>query len=69
MVDIFTRIKYEYYNISRGEIEETRSHLLVAHQLQFITDQAYFELEKSYNQLCKDLNSYIIDLNKKNINS
>jgi len=62
-----TKIRVLY--ISRGEIEETRSHLLVAHQLQFITDQAYFELEKSYNQLCKDLNSYIIDLNKKNINS
>ena len=65
----FYKDKIRVLYISRGEIEETRSHLLVAHQLQFITDQAYFELEKSYNQLCKDLNSYIIDLNKKNINS
>ncbi len=63
----FYKDKIRVLYISRGEIEETRSHLYVAFNLGYITQEIHLKMDNSYNLLCKDINSYIADLNSKNV--
>lgn len=44
---------------SRGEVEETRSHLRVAAGLKYITPQTFERLDKEYEGLGKGLSAYI----------
>lgn len=44
--------------ISRGEVEEVRSHLAVAHGLGYLTSQEFQELDKEYEGLGAGINSY-----------
>jgi len=63
----FYKDKIRVLYIARGEVEETRSHLLIAHKLNYFAQEKYLEMDKSYNLLSKDINSYIIGLNIKNL--
>lgn len=51
------------YN-SRGELEETRSHLRVAFGREYIMKDLFDRIDKSYEDLTKELNSYIKSLKK-----
>jgi four helix bundle protein len=55
-----TRILY----ISRGECEETRSHLNVALGLKYINKQTFDYLDQEYEELTKGINGYIRSLKK-----
>lgn len=48
--------------ISRGEIEEIRSHLSVTHELSYLSEDDFRFLEKEYKGLEKGINSYIKNL-------
>lgn len=48
---------------SRGEIEETRSHLSVAFGLHYISENEFKRLDLEYEFLSRSLNSYIKSLN------
>lgn len=50
-----TRVLY----ISRGEVEETRSHLRVAPGLKYLNTNEFEEIDKQYEVLAKMVNSYI----------
>jgi four helix bundle protein len=65
----FYKDKIRVLYISRGEVEETRSHLLIAKKLNYINNECYEKLEEEYEKLIININSYIIDLNKKNFNN
>lgn len=45
--------------VSRGECEETQSHLSVALGRNYISDEEFQELDKEYEGLDKGINSYI----------
>jgi four helix bundle protein len=62
----FYKDKIRILYIVRGEVEETRSHLLVSYRLNYIIKEKHLEMDKKYNFLSRDINSYIIDLNSKN---
>src|SRR3989344_2240667 len=47
---------------SRGECEETQSHLSVAHGLSYITKEEFDEMDKEYEGLGVGINSYIDSL-------
>lgn len=49
------RVMYQ----SRGEVDEIRSHLLVAKELGFITNMEYSDLDKAYENLSKRISAYI----------
>lgn len=51
--------------ISRGECEETQSHLSVAFGRKFISDKEFQELDREYYGLGKGINSYIQSLNRR----
>ena len=55
-----TRVLYT----SRGECEETRSHLRVAVGLNYIDSNAFDSLDKEYEGLSKGISSYIRSLKK-----
>lgn len=61
----FYKDKIRILYIARGEIEETRSHLLTAKKLGYLNDKKYNYLDNEYNLLSKQLNSYVINLNYK----
>jgi len=64
----FYKDKIRVLYIARGEIEETRSHLLVAMKLKYINQEMSSELDNLYNKLGRDINSYILDINSKHQN-
>jgi len=49
---------------SRGECEETRSHLRVASGLKYIDEEVFVSLEQEYEGLSKGISSYIRVLKK-----
>jgi four helix bundle protein len=51
------------YN-SRGEVEETRSHLRVARGRKYIDSTTFQRIDESYETLIKEINSYIKSLRK-----
>ena len=55
-----TRVLYT----SRGECEETRSHLSVALGLKYINKKTFDYLDKEYEELTKGINAYIRSLKK-----
>lgn len=55
-----TRVLYT----SRGECEETRSHLRVALGLKYIEDEVFKNLDEEYEGLSKGISSYIRSLKK-----
>lgn len=55
----YKKDKVRVLYISRGEIEETRSHLIVATRLRYVTNEQYDTLENKYNDLKKQVNAYI----------
>ncbi len=55
-----TRILY----ISRGECEETRSHLRVALGLEYIDKKVFINLDEEYEGLLKGISCYIKSLKK-----
>lgn len=55
------RILYQ----ARGELEETRSHILVAKEQGYISPKEAAILDDEYNGLGKGINTYIRSLNKK----
>lgn len=65
----FFKDKIRILYIARGEIEEIRSHLLVAKKLNYITNEIQSGLDNSYNKLGRDINSFVLDLNSKKINN
>lgn len=54
---------------SRGEGEETRSHLRVALGLEYINEKTFDFLDKEYEGLLKGISAYIRSLNLKKTNS
>jgi len=52
--------------ISRGECEETRSHLRVALGLEYIDKKEFVNLNEEYEGLLKGISSYIKTLKKTN---
>ncbi len=57
-----TRVLYT----SRGECEETRSHLRVALGLKYINEKVFINLDQEYEGLSKGISSYIRSLKKTN---
>lgn len=53
---------------ARGEVEETRSHLMVAYGRKYISQKDYFELDSEYEGLFKGISSYIESLKIKKRN-
>ncbi|MBT5337897.1 four helix bundle protein [Candidatus Falkowbacteria bacterium] len=51
--------------IARGELEETRSHLLVSFQLNYVSEEVYQELEKEYAGLLIGINEFILNYKKR----
>ncbi len=49
---------------SRGSLEETLSHLMVAHELDYIPDALYKELRQNGEELFRILNGYIAYLKR-----
>lgn len=49
---------------SRGEVDETRSHLRVANGRKYIDDNTFNRIDKSYEDLTKGINGYIKSLRK-----
>ncbi len=49
------RVMYQ----SRGEVDEVRSHLMVAKELEFISEVEHSELDKAYENLSKRISAYI----------
>jgi len=49
---------------SRGEVEETRSHLRVACGLKYISEEIFVWLDKEYEGLSKGISTYIQTLKK-----
>ena len=49
---------------SRGECEETRSHLRVALGLKYINKKVFINLDKEYEGLSKGISSYIRSIRK-----
>jgi four helix bundle protein len=52
--------------ISRGECEETRSHLRVALGLKYINEKVFISLDQEYEGLSKGISFYIRSLKKTN---
>lgn len=61
----FLKDKIRVLYQSRGELEETRNHLLVAGELKYITEKEAGDLDNEYNGLAIGINSYIKSLNTK----
>ena len=57
-----TRVLYT----SRGECEETRSHLRVALGLKYLNEKVFINLDQEYEGLSKGISSYIRSLKKTN---
>lgn len=51
--------KYKFFNISQGSLEECRYFILLAKDLQYISDESFEKLENSSQEISKLLNSYI----------
>ncbi|PIZ00395.1 four helix bundle protein [bacterium (Candidatus Howlettbacteria) CG_4_10_14_0_8_um_filter_40_9] len=51
--------------IARGSLEETRSHLMIAKELNYISDEAFLNLNNEYLGLLKGLNVFIKSLRSK----
>lgn len=51
---------------ARGELEETRGHILVAKELGYVSEKEAERLDKEYNGLAKGVNTYIRSLKKAN---
>lgn len=49
---------------SRGEVEETRSHLRVGRGLKYLTDEEFLSLDREYEGLSVGINSYIKSLGR-----
>ncbi|MBT5338087.1 four helix bundle protein [Candidatus Falkowbacteria bacterium] len=58
----FFKDKVRVLYISRGELEEVRSHLCVAMSLKYISEEKWKHLDDSYQGLLVGLNSYINNL-------
>lgn len=50
---------------SRGEAEETRSHLAVAYRLKYLSQSDFIYLDKEYEGLEKGISTYISSLSAK----
>lgn len=50
--------------MSRGSLEETKYHLLLANDLGYINDKLYRKFENSYNELGKMLNGLISKIDR-----
>ncbi len=55
--------------ISRGEAEETRSHLRVSFGCEYIDEKTFVSLDKDYEGLSKGITKYIRSLNEQKQNS
>lgn len=55
----YTKDKIRVLYQSRGEIEETRSHLLVARGLGYCKSEDVSELDHAYSNLARRLNAFI----------
>lgn len=51
--------KCKFFNISQGSLEECRYFILLAKDLQYISDESFEKLENSSQEISKLLNSYI----------
>ena len=51
------------YN-ARGSLEETRYHLLLAHDLEYLEEETYVRLEGQYEEVSKMLNSLIKNIKR-----
>ncbi len=58
----FFRDKIRVLYIARGEIEELRSHIMIAHKLGYLSKEVFKDLNDCYGKLLKNLNSYILNL-------
>lgn len=58
----FKKDKIRVLYIVRGEIEETRSHLILSKRLGYVTTEGYNDLEARYNDLKKQVNAFISHL-------
>jgi four helix bundle protein len=56
--------RIQFLIIARGSLTETQSHLLVACQLGFITDNIVHEIYDEYEALARQLNAYINTVRK-----
>ncbi|MCG2692976.1 four helix bundle protein [Candidatus Parcubacteria bacterium] len=54
--------------ISRGELQETQSHLAVAYGRKYIDTQTFQNLSRSYEDLKVKINNYITSINNKKQN-
>lgn len=50
---------------ARGELEETRSHLAVAHGLTFLSTEDFERLDREYEGLSRGLNTYINSIERR----
>ncbi len=51
---------------ARGEIEETRSHLSIAHGLDYLSDTEFERIDAEYEGLAVGLNRYINAIERRN---
>jgi len=63
----FLKDKIRVLYQARGELEETRNHLLIAKELKYISEKEASSLDEEYNGLGKGINGYIQSLNQKKI--
>lgn len=56
-------VKFLYQ--ARGSLEEVRNHLMLARDLEYLTDEVYKELSQNCLTLAKGLNSYITSIRKR----
>jgi four helix bundle protein len=45
--------------IARGSLEETYSHLVYAHEMNYLSDTEFSDLNRKYDELLKMINGYI----------
>ncbi|MBM4402174.1 MAG: four helix bundle protein [Candidatus Cloacimonetes bacterium] len=53
---------------SRGEVEETRNHLVVGYKLGYTSKQIFLKIFKEYEGLSKGISSYIESLREQKAN-
>jgi four helix bundle protein len=58
-------VRFAY--IARGSLEETFSHLVIAHELKYITDDSFNDVYNEYAELLKMVNGYISYLKRTKI--
>lgn len=61
----FLKDKIRVLYQSRGELEETRNHLIVAKKLGYLNEKEAEVLDNEYNGLAIGINNYIKSLNSK----